>query len=191
MEIIGTVGAVVGLVGAIGSVSKALDGFIRTMRLADRDAYLTHTELTTLGHLLMHFDQLVSNHDSQGAQLNGQSGLQNPVLRQGKHLIRKMKRVLKEIGMFDKGDLQTGKQRWLSRFRWYIRKKEVLQLCVQFNQIKVSIMAFVSMVGLESVRDELQKVRDEMKKMYREQLPGYEGRIARLREIRKQLERRV
>lgn len=191
MEPIGAAGAVVGLVGTVATIGKALHDCIRTMRLADRDAYLTQTELTTLGHLLMHFEQLVSSHDSQGAQLNEQTDLQEPVISQGKNLIREMEHVLKKIGMLDKGDLQTRGQRWLSRFRWYMRKKEVLQLCVQFNQVKVSVMAFVSMVGLESVREELKKMREELKKLCREQLPGSEGRIARLRQIRKELERRV
>lgn len=191
MEPISAASAVVGLVGTVATVGKALHDCIRTMRLADRDAYLTQTELTTLGHLLMHFEQLVSSHDSQGAQLNEQTDLQEPVISQGKNLIHEMEHVLKKIGMLDEGDLQTRGQRWLSRFRWYMRKKEVLQLCVQFNQVKVSVMAFVSMVGLESVREELRKVRDELKKLCREQLPGSKGRIARLRQIRKELERRV
>lgn len=190
-EVIGTVGAVVGLVCTIGTVSKAVNDCIRTMRLADRDAYLTQTELTTLGHLLMHFDQLVSSHNSQGAQLGRQSGFQTSATDQGAYLIQEMKRILKQIGMLDASSLQTGRQRWRSRIRWYMRKKEVLQLCIQFNQVKVSIMAFVSMVGLESVRNELKNVREELEKLCREQIPGSEGRIARLRQIRKELERRV
>lgn len=188
MEAIGTA---VGLACAVGSVSKVIANFIHTVRLADRDAYLTQRELATLDHLLIQFDQLVSSRDSQAAKLNEQTGLQHPVISQGEHLMGEMERVLNKIGMMDKDSLRTRWQRWVSRFRWYIKKKEVLELCVQFNQVKVSVMAFVSMVGLESVREELKDVRDKLRKLSQEQPPGFEQMIAELQQVRKQLKHRV
>lgn len=184
MEIVGTVGAVVGLAGAIGSVSKELGRCIRTMRIADRDAYTTQMELTTFSHLLMNFDQVVSSRHAQGAQLANNSRLRSPVLKQGWRLIDTMEELLREVGFHDSKQLQSGWQRRITKFRWYLRKKEVLALCVQFNQVKMSIMAFVSSAGLSAVLAELKRLWDAIERLQQEYLqehhPGFQEELTRL-----------
>lgn len=191
MEILGAVSAAVTLATAVGSISTIVADFIHTVRLADSDAYYTQRELATLNHLLIQFHQLALFRESQGARLDDERGRRNPIIKQGKHLRREMKYVLRQIGMMDKDSLQTRWQRWCGKLRWYIKKKEVLELCVQFNQVKVSIMAFVCMAGLESVWEEIEELRNKLRQLSQERPTGFEERIARLKRTRRQLERRV
>ncbi|EKG13712.1 hypothetical protein MPH_09178 [Macrophomina phaseolina MS6] len=150
------------------------------MRIADHDVHVTQMELTTFGHLLVQFDQVVSSKPSHGAQLNRHAHMRDPVINKGKLLIREMKGLLEDVGFLNHRELKSGWQRTRAKFRWYRRKKEALALCVQFNQVKMSIMAFISSAGLNSVLLELDRLWEAIEKLRQECSPGSEDEIARL-----------
>ncbi|EKG22501.1 hypothetical protein MPH_00236 [Macrophomina phaseolina MS6] len=163
MEPFSASAAAIGLASLVCSVSVELAKCINTMRLADRDAERTQLELAEFGFLLEQFDSVAPRPDQDRTQPSTNTRLRTAIMEDGSKIAEEMGALLDHIGILKEKNLQTALQRGMAKFRWYVKKSRVLHLCVQFNHKKVSMIAFISSVGLESVQTELREMRERLK----------------------------
>lgn len=164
---IGITASVLTLANAVGFISKELYKCIQTMRMADQDANNTHSELASFNNTLVSFTRAITPSNVQGINLLRETALHEPIVEQGQELINQMEELLAKIGFVGSKKPKTNLQRRMAEFRWYLRKKEVLKLCIQFNQAKCSLMTFLSSTALLSLKDELWRLKSEIKRLQR------------------------